>query len=529
MTVGETVTARPTGLLSPLRASGPFRLLFFGQLSTQTAIWVLTVAAQIALVGQGESTVVVALVQSAVTLPFLVVAIPSGVVADLVPRRAILVGANAGAFVAGAVLTALSATGRLGAGSMLALTFVLGLAWAMTAPTYQAVVPDVVPRAAIPAASMLSSINFNAARVVGPAVGGAVVALLGTTAAFALSSVGYAAFTVLALFAAIPANTIGSRRFLPALRTGLRHVVNAEPFRRLVVMTAAWFVSGSVLWALLPVVGMRELGLGPGEYGVVLAVVGGGAIVGTVLLAPVRARVGVSSFVGVLGLVYAACLVAVGWLHVPALLLVVLPVTGAAWTSVGAVLLAVAQQLLPGWVRARAIAYYLVASQGGMAVGSFLWGVVGGWVGVSWAFTIAAAALLPLMLAVARGHLPRVSVAIEAPPWAPIDGDVPDDQLDRPALVVVRWRVPAERREEFVTAMAQVRRSRRRTGARAWSLGADVSDPSVYLESFRVDSWHDHLEQHDVRQAPEDAAASAQVRRLVGPPEGISHFIGVLG
>ena len=519
----------PAKLLSPLRVSAAYRALMAGQLAAQTAIWVLTVAAQVVMVQRGESTLVVALVQSAVTLPFLVFTIPSGVLADLVSRRMVLVVTNAAAVVVGVVLTVSSAVDVLSAGLLLVLTFLLGLAWAVNAPSFSAAVPDVVAREYIPAAGMLASINFNAARVVGPAIGGLVIAALGPTVAFGLSTLGYLTFAVAALVADVPERTAASRRFIPALRTGFRHVANARPFRRLVVVTAAWFVTGGALFALLPVVALRELDLGPGQYGWVLALLGGGAIVGTVLLAPYRARVHTTRYVTVIMPVFALSLLGIGLAHVPALLMIVLPVAGASWTAIGAVLLALGQQLLPGWVRARGLAYYFMASQGGMAAGALLWGAVANRLGVAVAFTVAAIAVVPTWVAALLGRFPEVSITGEAPGWPLPDADLTDDMLDRRAHVTVTWRVPEDLREQFLDAMDEVRRSRRRTGGREWVLTSDVEQPDLYLESWVVDSWHDHLEQHAVRQSPEDAEASGAVRELVGPPVEVRHYVEVVG
>ena len=529
MSSGAESRPDPARLLSPLRVSRAYRSLMLGQLATQTAIWVLTVAAQVVMVDRGESTLVVALVQSAVTLPFLVFTIPSGVLADLVSRRMVLVVTNAAAVLVGVVLTVTSAADVLGAPLLLGLTFLLGLAWAVNAPSFTAVVPDVVAPEYIPAAGMLASINFNAARVVGPAIGGLVIALVGPTFAFGLSTLGYLAFAVAALVSHVPQRTSGSRRFLPALRTGFRHVLNAQPFRRLVVVTAAWFVAGSVIFALLPVVALRELGLGPGQYGWVLAILGGGAVVGTILLAPYRARVDSTRYVTVIMPVLAVCLVGIAFAHTPLLLMLVLPVTGAAWTAVGAVLLALAQQMLPGWVRARGMAYYLMASQGGMAAGSFLWGAVGNRLGTTAAFCLAAAATVPVWIIALRGHFPEVRLRAEVEGWPLPDAELSDELLDRRARVTVTWEVPPDRREDFLAAVVELRRSRRRTGGREWSLVSDVERPTSYVESWTVDSWHDHLEQHEVRQELEDAEASGVVRRIVGEPLEIRHFVEEIG
>lgn len=517
----------PGRLISPLLVSATYRALMLGQLSTQTGIWVLTVAAQVLMVQRGESTLIVALVQSAVTLPFLVFTIPSGVVADLVSRKLVLVVTNVAAVVVGLVLTLTSAAGLLSAGLLLSLTFLLGLAWAVNAPSFSAVVPDVVPREYLPSAGMLASINFNVARVVGPAVGGVVVAILNPTVAFGLSTLGYLVFAIIAITAEMPQHRSASRRFMPALRTGFRHVVNARQFRRLVIITTAWFLCGGALFALLPIVAIRELGLGSGEYGWVLALLGGGAIVGTVLLAPFRARVHTTRYVSFIMPVFALCLILIALIHVPIGLYLILPITGAAWTAIGAVLLALSQQILPGWVRARGLAYYFMASQGGMAAGALLWGFVANLVGVTVALILAGLAVVPTWMAALTGRFPEVRIAGEAVSWPLPDADISGDILDRRAHVSITWRVPAELLAEYLPAMENVRRSRRRTGGRHWVLTQDVENPELYVESWVVDSWHDHLEQHEVRQSLEDTEASEAVRRIVGEPVAIRHFVEV--
>ena len=126
-------------------------------------------------------------------------------------------------------------------------------------------------------------------------------------------------------------------------------------------------------------------------------------------------------------------------------------------------------------------------------------------------------------------RFPEVSIQAEVAGWPLPDADLPDEILDRRARVTVTWEVPEDRREEFVEAMIELRRSRRRTGARRWSLASDVEHPDRFVETFMVDSWHDHLEQHEVRQSPEDVEASDAVRALVGPPVDVAHYVEELG
>ena len=399
-------TEGPPGLLAPLRGSATFRALWIGQLAMQVGIWIETVAAQWSMVDAGASTLVVAMVQAAVTLPFLVLAIPGGVIADLVQRRWLLVGVNGGAALVAVLLTAASLSGWLHPAMLLMLTALLGVAVAVSQPGVTAAVPDVVPAAHIAPASMLASISVNLARVIGPAIGGLLIASMGATAAYAASALGFALFAVLLVAARDVGHVPQPQSFLPAMRSGLDHVVSARPFRLLLVITGWWFVAGSVLWALLPVVALREFGLGPGEYGWILATAGMGAVGGTVIFAPLRTRVETTRYVLWLIPLFGLALVVVAEVHVTGAVIAALLLAGFTWTTMGAIVMASAQMLLPAWVRARGIAYYYVASQGGLALGSLLWGVVGGRTTATGAFLVAAACLVPLWLFVLVRRMP---------------------------------------------------------------------------------------------------------------------------
>lgn len=526
ISMGERVgRSDPSRLLSPLRISPAFRILWLGQVAIQIAIWVQTVAAQFVVVEADGSTFQVALVQSAMSLPFLLVGIPIGVLADVLPRRVLLIVANVAATIIAAAMAIANAAGVLTPPLVLALTFLLGLAVAVNLPTWTASVPDVVDRSYIPAAAMLTSINVNTGRVVGPALGGVLLVAFSPTFAFMVSSLGFALFAAAVIFAGPTKHRPVRHRFVPALRTGFRHVRNARDFYRLIAITAGWFVSGSVLFSLLPVIAFREFGVGPGEYGWILALVGIGAVVGTIALAPLRARMSPTRYTMVFAPVFAIGLATIGLAPSITLLFVALPIVGFTWSAVASVLYSTAQQQLPAWVRARGIAYYLMASQGGIAIGSFIWGIVGQTVGAPTAFVVAAVAIIPVWVAIMLIRLPAAVDDRHAATWPmPEHWDSVEDPQRR-AIVVVEYAVTDEVRDDFLVAMRAIRRSRRRTGARDWSLSADVEREGIYVEIFEVESWVEHMEQHDIRQMADDAEASEAVRRLVGPPVSVRHLI----
>lgn len=514
---------RGAGLLAPLRRSPAFRTLWSGHLAMQLGIWVQTVAAQWYMVHAGHSTLMVALVQAAITVPFLVLGVPAGVLADLLPRRTVLVATNLAATLTGLVLVGASLAGALAPVPLLVLTVLLGTAQAINQAAWSASVPDIVEPELMPSASMLASISVNLARVVGPALGGVLIVVSGATAAFAVSGAAFLCYALAGLAARNLRRPLGAERFTAALRTGFAHVTHSADQLRLLAVTAGFFVPGGAFWAVLPVIAMRGMGEGADGYGFMLAVVGAGAVGGTVLLAPLRRRLSNTSYTALLIPCYAAALVVVAVADHRAPVLAGLAVAGFAWTAVGSTLMATHQVILAPWVRARALSYHLVASQGGLAVGSYLWGAVGDHIGGPAAFCAAAAALAPVWLLVLLRWLPRPRAAGDPVPWPEPPRAAATGR--RRVLVPVEYRVDPAAERAFRDLMRQVRRSRRRTGARRWRLFADPDRPGVLVEAWTVASWEEHVLQHLERQTEAEARIGRAVRELVGPPLRVVHLV----
>ncbi len=511
------------GLLAPLRRSRVFRTLWSGHLTMQLGIWVLTVAGQWYMVDAGQSTLMVALVQAAVTVPFLVLGIPAGVLADLLPRRTLMVATNLAATLVGFILVGASLGGFLTPMALLVLTILLGVAQAINQATWSASVPDIVEPELMPSASMLASISVNLGRVLGPAIGGVLIVVSGATSAFAVSGAAFLYYAVAGLAAGNLRRPLGGERFTTALRTGFAHVVHSADQLRLLTVTAGWFVAGSAFFAVLPVIAMRGMGQGAAGYGFMLAVVGAGAVGGTVLLAPLRRRLTNRAYSAILIPGYAAGLVVVALSSERILVMAGLAVAGFTWTAVGSTLMATNQVILAPWVRARALSYHLVASQGGLAVGSYLWGAVGDHIGGPAVFCAAAVALTPVWLLVMLRWLPRPKSTGEPVPWPEIPQEAAPGR--RKVLVMVEYRVDAAAREEFLELMRQVRRSRRRTGAREWRLFADPDREEIFVEAWTVASWEEHVLQHVERQTEAEARISRAVRELVGPAVRVTHLV----
>ncbi|MGI5396271.1 MFS transporter [Streptomyces sp. CA-251251] len=495
-----------------------FRALWIAQLVSNTGSWMQTVGAQWLLVG--HSAALVTLVQTASSLPVVLLALPSGALADRYERRKVLLAAQFAMLAVSAVLTVLAFRSMLSPGLLLALTFLLGCGTALMGPAWQAVQPELVEREQLGQAAALGAVNMNLARAVGPALGGAVVATAGAGWVFAfnaLSYLGIAAVLLLWRRPTTPQPTGGSQGLIAAVQAGRRYVWHAPGVRRVLLRTALFIPGGAALWSLLPLVANRSLELGSGGYGILLGLVGVGAVVGAFALPVTRHRLGPNGILVAGAGVFAVTLVVLATVQVPWLAAAALLPAGLAWISVLSTLNAAVQQRLPGWVRGRGLAIYLVVFQGGQALTAPLWGALADGLGLSVALLIGAGLLVGSALSVryrplhdANGmdpslsdHWPVPSLMFEPEP------------TDGPVLVSVTYRVAPPDRAAFAARMRHVARSRLRTGALTWGLFQDGGDPERFIENYLVASWSEHQAQHHSRLTADDRIFEEHARALL--------------
>jgi MFS family permease len=501
---------------APLR-SRVYRALFIAQFASNIGTWMQSVAAQWFLVEKHSSDVIVALVQTASLGPTLLLGLFAGVLADLFDRRRLLIFLQSYAVLVALALAVLTYLGRLGPTSLLMFTVAIGCASAITGPAWQAIQPEVVPREQIPAASVLGSVSGNAARAIGPAIGGVVVALSGPAAVFALNAISFAGIIVALLAWKRPKQNapIEREHFGQAIISGLHYVSNGPNFRRILLRTALFLFPASALLALLPVAAARTWHLGASGYGVALGAIGFGAVLAVVVAVPLRQKVSNNVLLAASAAAYGLAPPAVIWLPFAAAI-PILVLSGMAWLITLATLNAAAQLSLPRWVRARGLSVYLLVATGSQAIGSYVWGAIATRAGLDMAMLCSAAVLGAVALSVvalplrpSTGML-DVDVSTAWPTPTLMFEPCPDDG---PVLVTVRYRVPAENLENFTEAMSAVRRSRLRTGGHSWRLYHSVGQPDIFLERFTVASWTEFERQRTERWMKYD---SEGVRKAIG-------------
>jgi MFS family permease len=534
--VSQTPQAAPAGgpppngegAFAPLRHT-VFRWLWLASLASQMGTWVQNVGAVDLMTVLAPTALMLALVQTATTLPGLFLALPSGALADVLDRRRLLVAASAWMLAVSALLAVTTFAHLTSAGWLLALTFGVGIGSVVGLPAWQAITPEVVPRAELQSAVTLSSVAVNLARAVGPAVGGVAVALAGSGAAFALTVV-CLAFTTVVVFRwrrdPRPAD-LPAERVLAAVRTGLRYSLVATPVRAILVRSTGFIVFASALWALLPVVS-RQLHAGSSGYGGLLASLGAGAVGGALLLPRIRRRlhpdaVGVTGTALFAAASLGAALAPAYWAVLPMML-----AAGVAWVATISTLNVSAQKAAPAWVRGRVIASYQLTYMGSMALGSAAWGLLAGRLGLSATLVIAAALLAAGAALALRWRLGPIE-GLDLRPrrdWAqPV---VSEDVEPRtgPVLVTLEYRVRPERQADFLQLLHRYGRLRRRDGALRWGVFRDSARPDVLVETFLADTWEDHLRQHE-RMTVSDQALDRRLRSLQDDGAGpvVRHYV----
>lgn len=514
---------------SPLRRA-VFRALWIALVTSNIGTWMQSVGAAWLMTSLTPSPLLVALMQTATSLPLFLVGLPAGALADVVDRRKLLLVTEGWMLFVALVLGVLTLAGLVSAWSLLALTFMLGLGAALDAPAWQAIVPEVVDREELPAAVALQAMGFNVSRAVGPAVGGLVVAAAGPAAVFLLNAVSYlGVLVVIARWRRAPVSSgVPPEDMLGATAAGLRYVRNAPALQAVFVRIGVFIFGASALWALLPIVARQELGLDATGYGVILGSLGAGGVAGALLLPRLRRVLPIDRLAAAATLVFVAAMLALAYLHFVPLLVPSMIAGGMAWLAIMSSLTVAAQTAAPAWVRARAMGIYLLVFQGVMAAGSVGWGALAEQFGNSTALSLAAAALV-CGLAVTRIWPLQGVQRLDLTPsghWNDPELALSPEPQDGPVLVTVEYRVPAARASEFVGAMEAMGSFRRREGAVRWGLFRDLADPDRYLETFVVTTWAEHLRQHSrVTVADQEIEARAFAFQQPGVQPVATHLI----
>jgi MFS family permease len=523
-------TTAPPGAFAALRRP-VFAVLWAATVLGNTGSFMRDVASAWLVTDLSASPAAVAMVQAAGLLPIFLLAIPAGVLADILDRRRFLIVIQLLLASVSITLMLMAKTGALTVTSLIGLTFIGGIGAALMGPTWQAIVPELVPKSDLKGAVALNSLGVNIARAIGPAVGGLLLASFGAAVTYGADVASYV-FVLAALVwwkRKPDADDAVPEHFLGAFRAGLRFTRASRPLHVVLLRAGIFYAFGSAIWALLPLVAKQILGGDAGFYGLLLGAVGVGAIMGALLMPQLRKLTGPDGLV--LGASVAAAAVMVGLAFGPPrwAALAMLLVLGAGWIVSLTTFSGAAQGVLPNWVRGRGLAVYLTVFNGAMAAGSLGWGAVAQQWGVPVALWAGAIGLVVVGIVCHRLALPTGDADLDASRhWPDPMTAAPVDHDRGPVLILIEYHIEAENLAPFLKALKHLSSERRRDGAYAWGVSEDSAEPTRIVEWFMVESWAEHLRQHH-RVSNSDADLQRDVVRFhtgAEPPK-VQHLIGV--
>jgi len=498
-----------------------FRDVWLANVVSQFGGLIQTVGASWLMLQIAASSEMVTLVQTSTTLPIVLFALVAGALADNFDRRRMMLAAQVFMLLVSIALAASAFLGVISPWLLLMMTFLLGCGQAFNAPAWQSSVGMMVPREDLPTAVAMNSMGFNVARSVGPALGGFIVAAFGAAVAFTIN-----AFTYVGIIAVLARwrpptepRLLPRERLGTAIQAGIRYVAMSPNISATLVRGFVFGLGASAVTALMPLVARDLVGGGPVTYGVLLGAFGIGAVGGAFSSPRLRASLRNESIVRIALVVFgvAALLTAMSrWLFltIPAMLL-----CGAAWVLALATFNATVQTSAPRWVVGRALSQYQVVTFGGIALGSWLWGLTTERYGISTA--LAASALVMLVgIAMGRRFALRQTETLNLDPlarWKEPTVKLEIQPRSGPIVVSVEYRIREADVLEFLALMAERRRIRRRDGAQRWSLLRDLADPEIWIERFQAPTWLEYVRMSQ-RITQEDAAVGEHIRALhVGP------------
>src|SRR5579863_10167189 len=487
------------GVGAPLRHA-TFRRIWLASLLSNLGLLIQAVGAAWAMTQMTSSADKVALVQTALMLPVMLISLPAGAIADMYDRRIVALVSLGIALLGAVALTVMAWLGLITPATLLAFCFVIGSGMALFGPAWQSSVSEQVPADTLPSAVALNSISYNIARSFGPAIGGIIVAAAGAVAAFAANALLYLPLVV-ALFVwrrESEPSRLPRERLNRAIVSGVRYIANSPSIKIVLMRTLVTGLIGGSISALMPLVVRDLLHGGAQTYGIMLGAFGMGAVIGALNIGEARKRTSGEAAVRSCAISMAGAIAAVALSHERVITAAALVVAGAVWMLAVALFNIGVQLSAPRWVAGRSLAIFQASISGGIAIGSWGWGRLTDAAGVEVALLVSAALMLLSPLLGFWLKMPRVGARNED---AELLAD-PEVQLlltarSGPLVVEIEYRVAQDNARAFHNVMQEVQLSRQRNGAYGWSIARDIADPELWTERYHCPTWLDYLRQRN--------------------------------
>jgi MFS family permease len=506
-------------LAAPLRHS-VFRRIWLASLLSNLGLMIQAVGAAWAMTQMTSSADKVALVQTALMLPVMLISMPAGAIADMHDRRIVALISLSISLSGAAALTALSWFGLVTPPILLALCFVVGSGMALFGPAWQSSVSEQVPAETLPSAVALNGISYNIARSFGPAIGGVVVAAAGAVAAFAANAVLYLPLlVVLFRWRRVTApSRLPRERLNRAMVSGVRYIANSPSIRIVLARTFVTGILGGSVSALMPLVARDLLHGGAQAYGIMLGAFGTGAVIGALNIGEVRKRMTGEAAVRSCALTMGGAIAAIALSREPVLTAAALVIAGAAWMLAVALFNIGVQLSAPRWVAGRSLAAFQASIAGGIAIGSWGWGRLTDAAGVETALLVSGGLMLLSPLIGLWLRMPRIGGRDgEAEVLADPEVRLSLTGRSGPLVVEIEYRVAQDNARAFHNVMQDVQLSRQRNGAYGWSIARDIADPELWTERYHCPTWLDFLRQRNRATQSERALQQRAIDFHIGP------------
>jgi MFS family permease len=506
-------------LAAPLRHS-VFRRIWLASLLSNLGLMIQAVGAAWAMTQMTSSADKVALVQTALMLPVMLISMPAGAIADMHDRRIVALVSLSISLAGATALTTLAWFGLVTPPILLALCFVVGSGMALFGPAWQSSVSEQVPAETLPSAVALNGISYNIARSFGPAIGGVVVAAAGAVAAFAANAVLYLPLlVVLFRWRRVTApSRLPRERLNRAIVSGVRYIANSPSIRIVLARTFVTGILGGSVSALMPLVVRDLLHGGAQAYGIMLGAFGMGAVIGALNIGEVRKRMTGEAAVRTCALAMGGAIAAIALSREPVLTAAALVIAGAAWMLAVALFNIGVQLSAPRWVAGRSLAAFQASIAGGIAIGSWGWGRLTDAAGVETALLVSGGLMLLSPLIGLWLRMPRIG-ARDGEAEVLADPEVRLSLTGRsgPLVVEIEYRVAQDNARAFHNVMQDVQLSRQRNGAYGWSIARDIADPELWTERYHCPTWLDFLRQRNRATQSERALQQRAIDFHIGP------------
>src|SRR6516165_3906493 len=454
------------------------------------------------------SALFLSLMSTVASLPFFLFTLPAGALADIVDRRKLLCAMNLWLAVAAGLLAIFGYFRLLNPYLVLAFVFLIGVGFAFSAPAWTAIVPEVVSNEELPSAATLSGLQLNISGIVGPALGGFVIPLVGANSLFTINAcVFFVVILALLTWKKNEGNTrLPLESFFESFFTAIRYVRYAPGIQVVLARNILFAFFIALIPALIPVVGLKELKLTAAGCGILFSSMGAGSVFGAIFVVPlVRALLSSNVLIVVANLVIAVVYLLMAFVRDQTIFMIVAAAAGIGWTLSASELWVAAQRAMPSWSRGRMNATVIMASQGAMALGGVVWGAAAAILGL-YPTLIGGAVLLAISLILAIPLSINFTGKLEFDPGSLTSFSqtsfshklihLPQPQ-DGPVAITYEVEVDRVREDEFMELMRQVRLIHLRNGAFSWRLHEDLTRFNIFRVEMMVPSWTQHVLQRD--------------------------------